>query len=268
MRIALGVEYDGTAFSGWQVQLGQRTVQGAVEKALSVVANETVVVHCAGRTDTGVHATWQVVHFDTSAERRTHQWVMGANSNLPSDVSVIWAKACPDNFHARFSALSRRYQYVIFNRQYRPGLWHSKVSWEYQPLDFLPMSEAARHLVGRHDFSAFRASGCQAKSPVREVHSCEVRASGRQIVIDVHANAFLQHMVRNIAGVLIAIGAGTRPVEWAREVLESRDRKLAAMTASPHGLYLCDVQYPSEFGLPNSPDFHVGQEACQFVGLP
>ncbi len=251
MRIAVGVEYDGSNFSGWQLQKhGERTVQEEVEKALSKVANHPVRVYCAGRTDTGVHATGQVVHFETDAERDERAWVFGANANLPKDVALLWARPVPEEFHARFSAQNRAYRYVIFTRHVRPTFLAYRVTWHHRELDVERMAEAGRALIGEHDFSSYRAVACQAKSPVRTLHKLEVSRQGPFIFIDLQANGFLHHMVRNIAGVLMAIGEGERPVEWSREVLESRDRTLGGVTAQPYGLYLTEVGYPEEFGLP------------------
>lgn len=252
MRIALGVEYDGSAFCGWQFQDHSPSVQGAVEQALSKVANEPVRVFCAGRTDTGVHATEQVIHFDTSAERPMRSWVFGANANLPKEVAILWATPVSDEFHARFSAQRRSYRYVICNRPVRPTFLAWRTTWEYRPLDVERMAAAGRFLIGEHDFTSYRAQGCQAKSPVRTVYRLDVTRSNELIFIDIEANAFLHHMVRNIAGVLMAIGAGERPVEWAREVLEHRDRALGGVTAMPSGLYLTGVQYPLQFELPRA----------------
>ena len=250
MRIALGVEYDGTGFSGWQLQEGVRTVQGVLEAALSRVADQPIRVHCAGRTDAGVHGAEQVVHFDTTAERSERSWVFGANANLPKEVAVLWATPVSEAFHARFSACRRSYRYVIYNRSVRPTFLAWRTTWEYRPLDETRMHEAAQALVGEHDFSSYRAQGCQAKSPVRTVHRLEVSRRGELVFIDVEANAFLHHMVRNIAGVLIAIGAGERPLSWAAEVLAHRDRALGGVTAPPSGLYLTRVGYPPRFELP------------------
>lgn len=250
MRIALGVEYDGTRFYGWQIQPGTRTVQECIEQALSKVANHPVRVITAGRTDTGVHALGQVIHFDTEAVRENHSWVFGANANLPDDCGLTWARPVVDDFSARFSATARHYRYVIFNRAVRPGAFGTKVSWCYRPLTVEWMQAAAHHLVGEHDFSSYRALSCQAKQPVRTVHRLEVVRQGERVVIDIVANAFLQHMVRNIAGVLMTIGAGERPPEWAREVLDARDRTLGGVTATPHGLTLMAVDYPARFDLP------------------
>lgn len=250
MRIALGVEYDGTRFYGWQIQPGTRTVQEYIEQALSRVADHPVRVITAGRTDTGVHALGQVIHFDTDAVREEHSWVFGANAHLPDDCGVVWARPVDDDFSARFSATARHYRYVIFNRAVRPGAFGSQVSWCYRPLTVEWMQVAAQHLVGEHDFSSYRALSCQAKHPVRTVLRLDVVRQGERVVIDIVANAFLQHMVRNIAGVLMTIGAGERPPEWAREVLEARDRTRGGVTATPHGLTLMAVDYPARFGLP------------------
>lgn len=252
MRIALGVEYDGSAFCGWQFQDHSPSVQGVVEQALSKVANGPVRVICAGRTDTGVHATEQVIHFDTSAERPMRSWVFGANANLPKQVAILWATQISEEFHARFSAMRRSYRYVICNRPVRPTFLARRTTWEYRPLDVERMAAAGRFLLGEHDFTSYRAQGCQAKSPVRTIYRLDVTRSNELIFIDIEANAFLHHMVRNIAGVLMAIGAGERPVEWARQVLEHCDRSLGGVTAMPSGLYLTGVQYPTQFELPQS----------------
>lgn len=251
MRIAAGIEYDGSNFCGWQLQKDAvRTVQGEVEAALGKVANHAVRVNCAGRTDAGVHATAQVVHFDTDAVREERAWVFGTNANLPKDVVVLWAKPVSDEFHARFSAIRRAYRYVIFTREVRPTFLAGRVTWHYRELDTERMQQAGNLLLGEHDFSSYRAVACQAKSPVRTLHRLEVTQQGPFIFIDVEANAFLHHMVRNIAGVLMTIGEGERPVEWSREVLEARDRTLGGVTGHPSGLYLTRVGYPEKFGLP------------------
>ncbi len=250
MRIAMGVEYDGTAFCGWQTQGDVDTVQERLEEALSRVADHPVSVQCAGRTDAGVHGLGQVVHFDSEALRTPRNWILGTNVNLPQDINVTWAQPVADEFHARFSATGRSYRYIILNRVTRSALWANRAVWIHRPLDESRMQEAARSLIGTHDFSSYRAQGCQAKSPVRTVTRLDVRREGERIVIDISANAFLHHMVRNIAGVLIAIGERDRPVEWSREVLEYRNRTLGGVTAPPQGLYLMHIDYPAEFNLP------------------
>lgn len=250
-RIALGLEYKGARYRGWQRQeAGVPSVQAALEKALSQVAAEPVNLMCAGRTDAGVHASGQVVHFDTRVERPLKAWVMGGNANLPADISVTWAKVMSADFHARFKAFARRYRYVIYNDPIRPAHLAEEVTWNHRPLDVARMREAARLLVGTHDFTSFRAVQCQARSPVKTVHHLEVIEHGRFIVIDVRANAFLHHMVRNFAGVLMTIGAGEREPCWAGEVLEARDRRVGGVTAHPYGLYLVQVEYPEAFELP------------------
>jgi tRNA pseudouridine38-40 synthase len=251
-RIALGLEYKGARYRGFQRQSGKvASIQGCLEDALSKVAGGAPVsIHCAGRTDASVHASGQVVHFDTAVERPLHAWIMGANMNLPKDISVTWAKVMPAHFHARFSAMARRYRYVIYNDPIRPAHMAEEVTWNHRPLEIARMREAARVLVGTHDFSAFRASQCQAKSPVKTVHHLEIIEHGRFIVLDIRANAFLHHMVRNIAGVLMSVAAGERPVEWVREVLERGERRSGGVTAHPYGLYLIEVEYPAEFELP------------------
>lgn len=251
MRIALGIEYDGSEFCGWQLQKDAvRTVQGAVENALGKVANHEVRVTCAGRTDTGVHATEQVIHFDTAAVRDERAWVYGSNANLPKDVVVLWAKPVTEDFHARFSAERRAYRYVIFTREVRPTFLAYRVTWHYRPLDIERMQAAGKQLLGEHDFSSYRAVACQAKSPVRTLHKLDISRQGPFIFIDIEANAFLHHMVRNIAGVLMAIGEGEKPVDWSREVLEAKDRTLGGVTAPPYGLYLTKVGYPEKYAIP------------------
>jgi tRNA pseudouridine38-40 synthase len=249
MKIALGVEYDGSGFHGWQYQGDVRSVQESLEQALSQVADHPVTVHCAGRTDTGVHATGQVVHFETEAQRSERSWILGTNTLLPDDVSIAWASEMPESFHARFSALGRRYRYQILNRPFRSALWRNRAVWIHHPLDEERMHRAAQALVGTHDFSSYRALACQAKHPVRTLYSLQVCREGEIVTIEVHANAFLHHMVRNIAGVLIAIGKGDQAESWASEVLEFRDRTLGGVTAPAQGLCLTKVDYPEEFGL-------------------
>lgn len=252
-RIALALSYDGSRYHGWQHQEEVNSVQQTLEHAISRVANHAVSVVCAGRTDAGVHATTQIVHFDTEAIRTERSWVFGANSNLPSDISVMWAQETTADFHARFSATARTYRYIICNQPVRPGIFQKSVGWHYQPLDVDRMQTAATYLLGEHDFSAFRGSGCQANHAVRTIHHLQVTRQGRMVVIEVKANAFLLHMVRNITGVLLEIGEGKRDTLWALEVLHSRDRRTAGITSAPNGLYLVQVDYPEHFNLPKLP---------------
>jgi len=247
MRIALGIEYDGTGYNGWQRQQTGLGVQQRIEEALTRVANHTVEVTCAGRTDTGVHAAGQVVHFDTPSVRDDRGWLLGANSHLPDDISVIWARHVDDDFHARFSASARNYRYRILNRHPRSALYRHRAWWVYEALDAQRMNEAAQHLLGVHDFSAFRAAGCRANTPQRTITRLSVERGGHWITLEVSANAFLQHMVRNITGSLVAVGAGERSIEWIAEVLQSRDRKRGGIAAPPQGLTLTSVDYPCEF---------------------
>ena len=254
----MGVEYDGSAFHGWQAQGDVPTVQETLEAALTRVADHRLRVQCAGRTDAGVHAIAQVVHFDTDAERRERSWVLGCNVNLPEQVNVLWARRVSPDFNARYSALARSYRYEIFNRPVRSALASRRAVWSERPearrsppLDAERMHRAGQALVGEHDFSAYRAQGCQAKSPVRQVRSLHVRRHEERVVLEITANAFLHHMVRNIAGVLMAIGRGDRSEAWAAEVLALRNRALGGITAPPDGLYLVGVEYPPAFGLPD-----------------
>jgi len=252
MRIALGIEYEGTAYLGWQRQTEGSTVQGCVEQALSRIADHPVAVVCAGRTDTGVHATGQVAHFDTSSRRTSQNWVRGSNANLPDDIRVQWAVEIPDSFHARFSASQRHYRYIILNRPVASALLGKRTCPEHSCLDTASMAAAGRQLVGEHDFSSFRAAACQAKSPVRTIYALDVHRSGDFIYLDVRANAFLHHMVRCIAGVLIAVGRGEQPPAWVGEVLAARDRTVSGFNATAAGLYLVAVRYAAEFPLPAS----------------
>ncbi len=250
MRIALGVEYAGTHFCGWQFQAQARSVQGCVEEALSQVANHPVTVICAGRTDTGVHALAQVIHMDVTATRSPRSWVLGTNSNLPQDVSILWAQPVDNSFHARFSAIARHYRYVILNRPTRPAVLAKQITWEHQPLDIEQMQAAANYLIGTHDFSSYRAIACQAKNPVRTLSRLTIFRFKDQIIIEISANAFLHHMVRNIVGVLITIGHGKQPPLWARTVLEARNRTAGGVTAPASGLYLSGVDYSPSYQLP------------------
>lgn len=250
MRLALGIEYDGTDFLGWQ-RLGHgATVQGAVEEALSFVADHAVQVTCAGRTDAGVHARCQVIHFDTVATRPPRGWMLGANSRLPSTVGVRWATPVADDFHARYGARARRYRYSILNRSARPALDARYLAWERQPLDAAAMHAAAQALLGENDFSAFRTIACQARTPFRNVHAITVARDDDRVTVDIEANAFLHHMVRNIVGSLLPIGRGERPVAWLAELLAGRDRALAGPTASAAGLCFIAPVYPAAAGLP------------------
>lgn len=251
MRIALGVEYAGEAFEGWQSQPHGRTVQDALETALGGIADGAVRLSCAGRTDTGVHATAQVAHFDTAVARPLSAWVRGTNSALPAGVVVRWARAVDEDFHARYAAVSRRYRYILHNAPVRPALLARRAGWFHLPLDEGRMAAAAAGLVGTHDFSAFRAAGCQAKSPVRELYRADVTREGDFLIFDFHANGFLHHMIRNLVGALVYVGKGRFPVDWLGEVLTGRDRSRAAPTFAPDGLYLCGVEYPARWPLPD-----------------
>jgi len=250
VRIALGIEYAGTDFSGWQIQPNQRTVQGVLHKALSVVANEPIEVVAAGRTDTGVHALNQVIHFETSAIRNERNWLFGVNANLPADANVTWVRTVDDDFSARFSAEKRSYRYLILNRRSRSAIHNKRMWWHYRPLDVERMQAAAELLTGHHDFSAFRASECQAHSPVKTLDRITVTRHQDCIAVDVEAQSFLHHMVRNLVGVLVPIGEGSQPVVWAQQVLQSRDRAQGGITSPPQGLYLVDVKYPQQYSLP------------------
>jgi tRNA pseudouridine38-40 synthase len=250
MRVALGVEYDGSGFAGWQWQRDRRTVQAELESALSRVADQPIRVTCAGRTDAGVHATAQVVHFDTEVYRKSYSWLMGGNSLLPADCRIIWAREVEDGFHARTCAIARHYRYVILNRGMASALHRRQMTRVSRPLSPEAMRKAAGFLVGEHDFSSFRAQGCQSKSPRRFLHFIHVHRVDDRVVIDICANAFLHHMARNIVGVLIDIGAGKQPPGWAADVLAARNRTLGGVTAPPDGLYFAGIQYPDAFDLP------------------
>jgi tRNA pseudouridine38-40 synthase len=249
-RIALCVEYDGGAFSGWQSQSGVDTVQDALEAALGRVADHDMRVHCAGRTDTGVHALQQWVHFDAPTSRSLKAWVLGSNAHLPLSVRVVHALPVSVDFHARHSALARRYRYLIANTEIASALCHGRATWCRAPLDAGRMHRAAQSLLGEQDFSAFRAASCQSSTPMRCVSAVAVSRAGPLVAIDITANAFLHHMVRNIAGSLMAVGAGRREESWIAELMSTRDRTLAAATAPPDGLYLWSVTYPAQYGIP------------------
>ena len=250
MRVALGIEYDGTGYVGWQRQKSGTGIQEPVETAVGAVANDVVEVTCAGRTDAGVHASGQVVHFDTSAERSDRGWLLGVNANLPADINATWACVVEDDFHARFSALSRTYRYLILNRLVRSSLFRHRAWWQHEPLDESAMQAGGDLLLGEHDFSAFRAAGCQAATAIREITALRVERRGHWIQITITANAFLQHMVRNIAGTLAAIGRGDQSPGWARQLLDGADRTKGGVAAPAHGLTLLDVRYPDRYGVP------------------
>ena len=249
MRYAAIFEYDGSDFNGWQRQPHASSIQEEVERAISTVANHEVSTQCAGRTDTGVHALGQVVHFDTIAERNDRSWLLGVNSNLPSSITMKKIIAVKENFHARFSARERTYRYVIFCDNTRSALLSQRAVWEHRLLHMEPMREAASYLIGEHDFSSYRALACQAKNPVREITRFTINQSGSLIIIELSANGFLHHMVRNIVGVLLTIGKLEQKPEWAHQVLLQKNRSCAAMTAPAHGLYLLSVRYDSEFNI-------------------
>ena len=253
MRIVLVLEYDGGRYCGWQSQPGKCTIQDALEQALSLIAQENIRVVTAGRTDTGVHAFYQVVHFDTESKRPINAWIRGVNAKLPNDIAIRWAAEMSSDFHARYSAVERHYLYFLLNQSTRPGLQSGKVGWFHQPLVLEKMQIASDFLLGEHDFSSFRAAECQAKSPIRTITNLSIVRRGPLIVFDLRANAFLQHMVRNIIGSLVYIGKGKYPPEWMKDLLQSSDRKLAAPTFSSQGLYLAKVSYPTQWGLPEFP---------------
>lgn len=250
MRYALGIEYDGSPFLGWQRHGHGPTVQGAVETALGFVADRAVEVVCAGRTDARVHAACQVVHFDTDADRDPRAWVMGGNTRLPGEVRLLWCLPVSDQFHARYAARARSYRYRIINRSIPPAMQRQFLSWERHPLDAEAMHRAAQALLGEHDFSAFRTSQCQAKHPVRNLHAIRAWREADQVVLDVQANAFLHHMVRNIVGSLILVGRGEQAESWLRELLVGRDRTVAGPTAPAEGLVFLGPRYPADWNLP------------------
>jgi len=251
-KYALGIEYDGSAYFGWQRQQEVKSIQGELENALTKVANEPITVFCAGRTDAGVHATGQVVHFETNAVRKDVAWTMGVNTNLPKNIAVRWVKEVDSSFHARFSATARRYRYVIYNHRYRLAILGQGITHFRLPLDEQLMHQAGQHLLGENDFTSFRAVQCQSRTPWRNIHHLKVNRIGHYIVVDIKANAFVHHMVRNIVGSLLEVGCGHQSPEWIVELLAAKDRTLAAATAKADGLYLIDVDYPKEFSLPGS----------------
>lgn len=249
-RIALALEYGGQNYFGWQIQPDRASVQGALEAAISHIAGEPISTIAAGRTDRGVHATAQVVHFDHATNRPLSAWLRGVNSHLPKDIAVLWAREVPQDFHARFSAQARRYRYVLLNRPTRPAVEHGRVAWFHSPLDVDKMQEAAYFLLGEHDFSSFRAAECQAKTPIKTLESIHISRVGERIIFELQANAFLHHMVRNMVGALVHIGKGAREPAWMQTLLAQRDRRLAPATFAPDGLYLSGVAYPEHFALP------------------
>ena len=252
MRYALALEYDGRAFCGFQAQPSGCSVQDALEQALAAIAGLPIRVTGAGRTDAGVHATSQIVHFDTSVERPLTAWVRGVNAALPADAAVLWCVNASDDFHARFEATARHYTYVLLNRPQRPGLWSGRVGWHFAPLDVAAMRAAAMQLVGTHDFSSFRAAECQAKSPVKTLQALELTQHGAFVRFDFKADAFLHHMVRNIVGALVAVGTGKRGVAWLGELLAAADRTLGPATFAPDGLYFRGAEYDARFALPST----------------
>jgi tRNA pseudouridine38-40 synthase len=253
MRIALGIEYNGHGFYGWQAQPGLTTVQGELETAITRVANESVRLYCAGRTDANVHATGQVIHFDTHAKRHIDAWIWGTNSYLPPSIVVHWSKHVDYSFHARFTAVARRYRYIIYNNPIRPAILHTKASWHYYPLDIESMRQAALSLIGEQDFSSFRAAECNSKTPMRCVTDVDIQRYGQFVTIEIEANAFLHHMVRNIVGSLMKVGAGFKDPAWFESVLAAKNRRMAAETAPADGLYLIQVRYPEQYTFPPPP---------------
>ncbi|WP_339670397.1 tRNA pseudouridine(38-40) synthase TruA [Dasania marina] len=251
-KVAVAISYDGSAYHGWQSQLKPQvpTVQEGLEQALSFVANGPIKVHCAGRTDSGVHASHQLVHFESPVARSEKAWVQGGNTRLPAGIAIHWAKPVAEDFHARFSATARRYRYVILNDTVRPALLANGVTFASRPLNAERMHAEAQCLLGELDFTSFRAVACQANSPMRNVHFIRVYRRQQLVIIDIQANAFLYHMVRNIAGALMDVGVGKQPAGWLHEILLAKDRSLSSATASPKGLYLVDVAYPQHFNLP------------------
>ena len=252
-RIALGISYNGLAYQGWQSQPSGQTVQDKLEQALSRFGAQRVSTLCAGRTDAGVHALMQVIHFDSPVQRSENAWVRGPNALLPRDIAVQWAKVVPREFHCRASASSRRYVYIVYDAAVRPSLDTGRVGWVFKPLQFDRMQVAAQYLLGEHDFTSFRASACQALSPVKNLLHIDIGRRGAYWRFEFEANAFLHHMIRNIMGCLIMIGDGRRPPEWMAEVLAARDRDAAAPTFSPHGLYFVGPRYDAHWGLPKHP---------------
>jgi tRNA pseudouridine38-40 synthase len=252
-RIALGVQYDGTPWNGYQKQPNGNTVQDELERALGQFARTHLHTTCAGRTDRGVHGIEQVVHFDTELDRPMQSWTRGTNAFLHPSIAVRWAHEVDEEFHARFAARSRTYHYLLFNHPVRSSLVHARAGWVFRPLDVGRMQEAAQHLIGTHDFTSFRSSECQAKSPIKDMHEISIRRNGDMIVFTLRASAFLHHMVRNIVGCLVYIGTGRNTPDWMAEVLAGRDRNVAAPTFMPDGLYLARIEYDGKWALPQEP---------------
>ncbi|HNW02005.1 MAG TPA: tRNA pseudouridine(38-40) synthase TruA [Burkholderiaceae bacterium] len=251
MRLALGISYNGQAYQGWQSQLSGLTVQDKLEAALGRFTDSKVSTLCSGRTDAGVHALMQVIHFDTEATREPASWVRGTNANLPRDIAVQWAQVVPDAFHCRASAISRRYAYILLESPVRPSIDAGRTGWSFRPLDMGTMQQAVRHLLGEHDFSSFRASACQALSPVKNLQRIDITRRGAYWRFEFEANAFLHHMIRNIMGCLVTVGQGKYPPEWMNQVLAARNRDVAAPTFSPDGLYFLGPRYEAHWGLPD-----------------
>lgn len=249
-KIALGIEYNGNPYKGWQKQHSGLNIQGHIEHALSKVADCSIEIICAGRTDTGVHALGQVAHFETSVIRSEKAWLLGANSFLPPGIRIHWVQAVPDEFHARFSAVARRYVYILQNSATRPGVFQQHLAWSFKSLQLQPMQNATQYLLGEHDFSAFRDSDCQAKNPIRDLQLFSVEQKEQLFIFTVKANAFLHHMVRNLVGTLLKVGQGECPPEWIKTILESKQRTQAGITAPAEGLYFMQAYYPESFILP------------------
>ena len=250
-KYAIGIEYSGSAYSGWQQQKHSDSIQHHLHRAIGFVANHSINLVCAGRTDAGVHAIEQVAHFESGSQRDNRAWILGSNCRLPRDIRIKWIKSVDDGFHARFSAHARSYRYILLNSDIASALFHDRCAWEFRRLDHEKMHESAQVLQGEHDFSAFRAIGCQAKSSSRNIHSIQIKRKGDLIYLDIKANAFLYHMVRNITGSLLEVGRGEKPVDWIAELLDGKDRNLAGITAPAAGLYLVRAYYPDSFKLPH-----------------
>lgn len=251
IKLAIGVAYNGTSYAGWQKQNKVDSIQSRLERAISIVADEPIIVFCAGRTDAGVHSTGQVLHFETRSIRNISAWTLGVNANLPKDISVHWAMQVKKNFHARFSATARRYHYIIYNHKFRPAINFNNVTHYYNFLDADKMSRAAQSLIGENDFTSFRALRCQSSTPWRNIYHIQIRRNGHYILVDIKANSFVYHMVRNIIGALIQIGCGNKPESWMSEILHAKNRKLASNTARAEGLYLVQIDYPLLFNIPS-----------------